>query len=247
MPRTLTVPYPNHGAIHTETKAGPKRNLITAPSIDYTVQGDDFTGDALRAWYPGSKTNGASASVTFTEHNSLKFLELVSGTDDDGYAGQGVGMQYTGDRGVLAQFIVTTPAAITTMKVEVGVSDNDQDAGAVNQKATTTTATATDFAVAILDTDDDSNWAFVSAKGGTVVVTQDLLAVAVSTTYVIEIRVEGDNVELWIDGTKLAGHGSNTGIEGGTDLTPWVFCQARAGSASRTLQWRKWQTAMPAY
>lgn len=247
MPSTLTVPYPNHGALHRLTKEGDHRALLAVPSFDYTTDWDAFRGDLLLDEYPAAKTNGTLAAVTFTEHNVNKYLDLVSGTDDAGYAGQGVGMQYTGDRGWLAQFIIRTPAAVTTMKVEVGMSDADDDAGAVNQKATTSTATAGDFAVAIFDTADDANWAFISAKGGTVVESQDLLAIAASTTYVIELRGQGDNVTLWINGSRLASHGSNAGIEGGTALTPWVFCQARTGSASRTLQWHKWSVTQPAY
>jgi len=156
-------------------------------------------------------------------------------------------MHFTGDRGCLSEFIVRTPAAITTMKFEVGLSDADDDAGAVNQKAATTSATAGSFAVFVFDTDDDANIAFVSAKGGTVVSTHDIQAAAVDTTYRFAIRVTGDNVEGFINGSKVAAHGGNAGIEGGTGLTPWAFVQARTGSASRTLQWHKWRVTQPAY
>jgi hypothetical protein len=241
---SLPVPFPTDGDIQQKTQIGFRRQLWTPGSFDYTVWEDSFTGDAILDEYPAAKTNGASAAVTFAEHNVNKYLSLVSGTADDGYAGQGVGMQYTGDRGVLLQGIVRTPSAVTTLKIEFGLSDADDDAGAVNVKATPS-ATAADFAVFVVDTDDDTNIGFVSAKAGTLTATQDIQAVAASTTYRFAIRVEGDAVSGWLNGTQVAG-GSHV-IEGGNALTPWCFVQARAGSASRTVQLHKWQVIQPAY
>ena len=243
----LVIPYPTDGKIARKTGIGDWRDLWIPNSFDYTPIGDAFDGDSLDVRYPAAKTNGASAAVTHTEHNVNSYVDLVSGTADDGYAGQGYGLHFTGDRGLLAEFIVRTPATITTMKIEVGMSDADDDAGAVNQKATTSTATATDFAVFVVDTDDDTNIAFISAKGGTVVETQDIVALVASTTYRFAIRIDGDNVQGYINGEQAAGHGSDAGIEGGNGLTPWAFVQARAGSASRTLQWHKWRVIQPAY
>ena len=246
----LPIPYPSDGDIQRFTGSGPLRDIVIPSSFDYTVTEDSFGGDAIVDEYPGAKTNGTSAAVTFTEHNANKYLDLISGTANDGYAGQGYGMHFTGDRGCLSEFIVRTPAAITTMKFEVGLSDADDDAGAVNQKAESgsgTSATAGSFAVFVFDTDDDANIAFVSAKAGTVVSTHDIQAAAVDTTYRFAIRVTGDNVEGFINGSKVAAHGGNAGIEGGTGLTPWTFVQARNGSASRTLQWHKWRVTQPAY
>ena len=240
------IPYPTDGKIQKQTSIGYERDLWVPGSDDYDVYTDSFHGDSLDARYPAAKTNGASAAVTFTEHSTNAFLDLISGTDANGYAGQGYGMQLTGDRGVLATFIVRTPAVVTSMKFEVGLSDNDQDAGAVNVKATPS-ATATDYAVFVMDTTDDAIIAFHSAKGGTIVATEGLGTVTINTTYRFAIRIEGDNIQAYINGEEVAGHGKNAGIEGGTDITPWVFCQARAGSASRTLQWHRWRAIQPAY
>ena len=155
-----------------------------------------------------------------------------------------MGLQYTGDRGVLGEFLIRTPAAVTTMKIEVGFSDADDDAGAINAKATPT-FTATDCAVFVVDTDDDANIAFISAKAGTAVATQDIQAIAASTTYRFAVRIEGDSVSAYINGSQVAGHAD--GIEGGNALTPWAFVQARTGSASRTIQLHKWRAIQPAY
>ena len=95
-----------------------------------------------------------------------------------------MGMQFTGDRGILAEFIVTTPADVATMKVEVGLTDDDQaDAGAVNVKATPSVRAA-DLAVFCFDRDDNTEWGCFSAKAGTIVATDDLETVAASTTIV---------------------------------------------------------------
>ena len=240
----LAVPFPTDQLIARKTSIGHARDLWIPSSFDYDVFEDKFWGDLLLDEYPSAKTNGTSAAVTFTEHNANGYLELVSGTDSEGYAGQGMGLQFTGDRGVLAEFIIKLPSAITTLKVEVGLSDADDDSGAVNQKATTSTATATDFAVVCFDTDDDTNFAFISAKAGTVVETQDITAhlPILSTTYRIAIRVEGDSCSAYINGTPVGGH--DAGIEGGSALTPWVVVQARTTS-SRTRHLHQWRCIQP--
>ena len=239
------TPYPTDGLLDRLGIGKREVAFHSVSSFDIDMFEDKFWGDAILGQYPAAKTNGTSAAVTFTEHNQNAYLDLVSGTADNGYAGQGMGLQFTGDRGLLAEFIMRTPAAVTTLKFECGLSDADDDAGAVNQKAATTTATAADFGVFVVDTDDDANIAFVSANGGTVSTTQDIMAVAANTTYRFAVRVTNNDVVGYINGTVVATHGS--GIEGGSKLTPWAFCQARAGSASRTMQLHKWRVQQPAY
>lgn len=245
------IPYPSGGALKRHTQVGFRRDLWSPSDFGMKVFDDGFWGDAILGLYPAAKTNGASAAVTFTEHNLDGYVELVSGTDNDGYAGQGIGLQWSGDRGFLAEFLVKTPADVATFKMEVGVSDADDHAGAVLVKATPT-ATATDYAVFVVDTDDDTAIAFHSAKAGTIVASETIdggsaLAIAASTVYYVAIRVDGDNVEGEIrpggvDGRRIrVAHGGNAGIEGGTALTPWAFCQARAISASRTVQLHRWR------
>ena len=245
MASSLPIPFPSGYEIQRKTNIGFQRNLWIPSSFDYNTREDAFTGDAIDARYPAAKTNGTSAAVTHTEHTVNGGISLVTGTADDGYAGQGYGLNLSGDRGFLFEGALTTPAAITTLKFEIGVSDADDDAGAVNSKGSAT-ATAGDFAVFVFDTDDDTNLAFISAKGGTVVATQDISAVtiAAATTYRFAIRVEDDNVKAWVNGTAV---GSAHLIEGGTKVTPWVFAQARANSASRTVVFNKWRTIEPAF
>ena len=237
------IGYPTDGLVD---KMGYKREseLHISNSFDHDDWTDGFFGDALDAQYPAAKTNGTSAAVTLTEHSANGFLQLVTGTANDGYAGQGFGMNWTGDRGVLMQAIITTPAAITTWKWECGVSDADDDAGAVNVKATPN-ATAADYGVFVYDTDDDTSIAFHSAKAGTITATEGITTCVVDTTYRLAVRVTGDNITAYINGEVVAEHGG--GIEGGSGITPWAFSQARAGSASRILKLNRWGMNQPAY
>ena len=239
----LPVPFPTGELIRQKTSVGFARDLWIPSSFDYDVFEGKFWGDALWGGYPSAKTNGTSAAVTFTEHNVNGYIDLVSGTDNDGYAGQGIGLQFTGDRGILAEFLFRTPAAVTTMKFEIGLSDADDDGGAIATKATPT-FTAGDCAVFIVDTDDDANIAFITANTSAAVATQDIVAIAASTTYRFAIRVDGNSVSAYINGSQVAG-GTHT-IEGGTALTPWAFVQARTTS-SRTMLLNKWRVIQPSY
>ena len=239
------TPYPTDGLLDRLGIGKREVAFHSVSSFDIDMFEDKFWGDAILGQYPAAKTNGTSAAVTFTEHNQNAYLDLVSGTTQHGYAGQGMGLQFTGDRGVLAEFIMRTPSSVADLKFECGLSDADDDAGAVNQKAATTTATAADFGVFVVDTTDDANIAFVSANGGTVSTTQDIMAVAANTTYRFAVRVTNNDVVGYINGTVVATHGS--GIEGGSKLTPWTFCQARAADNSRTMQLHKWRVQQPAY
>jgi hypothetical protein len=242
----LPIPFPSGELIQRKTSSGYTRDLLIPSSFDYDVFEDKFWGDTFRDEYPAGKTNGTSAAVTFAEHNTNGFLSLVSGTADDGYAGQGLGLNFTGDRGVLFEAILEMPGTITTMKWECGLSDADDDAGAVNVKATPS-VTATDFAVFCFDTDDDTNIAFISAIGGDggKVATQDIRTLVASETLRLAVRVETDSIAAYINGVQVAG-GTHQ-IQGGNKITPWAFVQARTGSASRTVKLHKWRCTQPAY
>lgn len=242
MSTLLRVPFPSDSKLARATSFGDENALLAASAIaDYNVWKDMFWGDQIDAKYPAASTD--TGTVTFTEHNLGHFLEFKSSAGNDKYAGQGVGLQWSGDRGILLQGIIVTPAAITAMKFEFGLSDADDDAGAVLDKSAET-STATDFAVIVYDTDDDANIAFVTATGGTVAATQDIVAAAVSTTYRLAVRVEGDSCSAYLNGSQIAG-GAHV-LDGSVALTPWCFVQARSGT-ERILQLHQWSVIEPAY
>ena len=253
---TPTVPYWSGGKLGraVTSERGPMADLLAQNDFLYNKLEDDFRGDALRAWYPIAKTNGASAAVTFTEHNTEGFIDLVTGTDIDGYAGQGVGLQWNGDRGMLAEFMFRTPSDLADFKFEVGVPDADDLAGAVATKATPT-VNMTDGAVLVYDSTDDSKLTLVHSKAGTTAAVDLDMTLTVSTRYYVAFRVTDDNVEVMIrglDGTSSAQETvsnavAGAGLEGGNDLTPWMFAQARAGAASKFIRWYKWRVTEPAW
>ena len=146
---TPPVPFPNSGLIQQKTGKGYMRDLWTPNSFDYNVFEDKFWGDEIDTIYPAAKVS--NGTVVFTEHNLHGFLEFKSGSSNDDYAGQGLGLQFTGDRGFLAEFLVKTPSAVTAFKFEVGVTDDDQtDAGVVTLKQAAPTVRANDAATSIV-------------------------------------------------------------------------------------------------
>lgn len=241
-----TIPYPETGLLAKNTLIGYERDLWTpGGNFDYNVFQDNFWGDSLDVKYPIAKTNGASAAVTFTEHNLHGFLEFVTGTDSAGYAGQGLGLQFDGDRGYLADFLIKLPSSLATLKFEVGVSDVDNAAGAVNVKATPS-FNVTDTAVFIFDTADNTQFDFIT-KGNslTLQTTENRRALSASEFLRLSIRASGNTVEFWINGVKKGSHPAS--VEGGSPMTPWVFAQARTGSASRTVELHKWRVIVPSW
>lgn len=252
MSDNVIVPRPTAGLIRQRIpQTDWRRDLWVPGSFDYNVDEDAFKGDTLNVQYPAAKTNGTSSAVTFTEHSSGGFLTLDAGTDINGYAGQGKGLQYTGDVGILFEAIIEIPTVLGSIKFEVGLSDADDIAGAVLSKSGVTN-TGTDFAVMVYDSADNTDLALHSAKGGVDVQTDGVQgrAIAFDTKFLVAIRVDGDNVEAYwgIGGAvaRVAVHGANAGIEGATTLTPWFFVQNIDGN-QHTLKVHKWRVTAPAY
>lgn len=233
------TPYPTAGKLdRSGLPVGLMADLVAASPFDLFTFDVLHLGDAVNDAID-VLTNGISAAAA--QNSNGRGLELTTGTDDNGYAGYALSLgPWKGDTGFLVEHWLELPATITTLKIEAGVTDALADAGAVNVKATPT-ATATDYAVFVYDTDDDGVIAAHSAKAGTIVATEGVDTLSGSDKLYLAIRGDGDNVEFWYQANgmaapvKAAGHGGGAGIEGGTALTPWVFVQARAGSASRTV------------
>ncbi|KKN67791.1 hypothetical protein LCGC14_0458240 [marine sediment metagenome] len=239
----LPVAYPADGLIEQKTGRGFRRDLWIPSSFDYTITEDDFSGDQLKAEYPAAVTS--TGTRTFTEHNVGAYLELKSGASTGNYAGTGYGMNWSGDRGFLFEAIVKLPSDIATFKFECGISDADGDAGAVNQKATSTTHNADDYAVFIFDTTHNTSLDFFTRlDAGTVQKTEAVRTIAASGVLRFAIRVNGDDVQAWVNGQKVAEHA--LGVQGGDGVTPWFFCQARTNS-ERILQVHKWRMTANAY
>lgn len=208
------------------------RNILMTGDPAFEVVYTHFLGDALPGEWGAAATNGTAAAVTVASSR----LTCTSGTDDDGYAGQGHGLFWKGDRGFYFENF-TAIDTIATSKIEVGVTDSLADGGAVLLKATPT-ATASDFVVLVRDTDDNTELDLISLKnGGAVTANAENVYTVVGGTYFrSEFRGQNDAVSVFVNGGNV-GTGA---IEGGNLITPWVFAQSRAGAASRIATSEYW-------
>lgn len=188
-------------------------------------------GDLIPDEWVAAATNGTSAAVSV----GSGLLTMTTGTDDNGYAGQAFGLLWKGDLGYTSEFIFAPGSAITTIKFEVGMTDAVADAGAVATKATPT-GTADDFVVLVYDTDDNTQLDVIYEldNGGPAAAAENVATVAASTYLRAQFRALTDNVGVSVNGSLVA----VANCQGGDLVTPWVFAQARAGAASRTLDTR---------
>ena len=200
------------------------RNMLLVYNPEYHTLYTHFLGDALPGEWASAKTNGTSAAVTVASSQ----LTQTAGTDDNGYAGNGYGLFWTGTRGFYMEtaFAIDT---VTSSKIEIGVTDAVDDAGAVATKATPT-ATADDFVVLVRDTDDNTELDLISGSNTTITANaENVYTVVGATVFRAEFRGRGTKVAAYVN-SKHVGDGTLTAADA---LTPWIFTQARAVSASR--------------
>lgn len=224
------------------TTRGLLYDMLALHTRDMVVWEDDFLGDALHSGY-ATNTSGTGAVAAAIASNALGgATQLVTGTDDNGYSTLYLGSEnFTADQDAIVVARVKM-SAITTVKVEVGFIDDGTAAGAINA-LDTPTATATDAVCAIFDTDaTEDNWQFAGVRNGTAWSDATVDTAPVADTYqwigvvLKRINLATDNVmaELWIDGVKKATK-SLDAVSNTVSMAPYIFAQARAASASRTV------------
>lgn len=208
-----------------------------------TIYMTPFMGDALPGEWGAAKTNGTAAAVSVASTT----LICTSGTDDNGYAGQGYGLFWKGDNGIYFESEQQLDT-LATSKIEIGLTDSIADAGAVATKATPT-GTADDFCVLVRDTDDNTDLDVISEldNGGPTADAEGVLTVVAATNFTAIFRAQGDAVDVavgsQVSNAATVGSGS---MQGGDLVSPWVFAQSRAVSASRILTTSYWYVAGPA-
>ncbi len=211
---------------------------------------DEFVGQIDVGVYKwGSITNGTSAAVTGTVASVANGIcRLTTGTTTEGYAAifpnfdAGLeGAAYLGNNSAVMWARIKVSAA-TTLKVEVGFTDADDDTGAVDTLATPST-TASDCAVWCYDTLDTGGlfWQGVySVNSTTPTKYEPATHLPVAGTYEwLGVALLGDKVKFMRADQYGNPNGESgwfaTGITATDALVPWIFAQARTGSASRTV------------
>lgn len=214
---------------------------------------DDFIGGIDVATYRyGSITNGTSAAITGSVASTTNGIcRLTTGTTDDGYAAifpnYGASLKGACALGNNSPVIWARikVSAITTVKIEVGFTDADDDTGAVLALATPT-VTADDCAVWCFDTDDSGGGTYWQGVFAAAATPGTKVEPAVATVTPVAAQYEWLGVAILGDKVKFmhADQYGNPDYESAwqasaitaTDaLVPWIFVQSRAGSASRTL------------
>ena len=217
---------------------------------EYVGFWDDFIGTRGGTWpasTPYAATTGTGTEVIGITQAVGGTMTLTTGANADDSAGQGLGLNWSGDRGFY--FVCRAKLnTITDAKFEIGMTDDEagDDTGEVATKATPT-FNATDCALFAFDTVDDTNVTFVS-NGGTTDANADATAftLAADTYFVMEIvgkgptDTTGDNVAGYING-QLVGSGN---INGASPLTPWVYVETNT-TATRTLTVDYWGVIGP--
>lgn len=211
-----------------------KSLLVLPGNPEYISFWDDFLGTRSGTWPAGTpyaSTVGVGTEVIGISSGFGGRMSVATGVNNGDTAGQGVGLNWRGDEGVY--FIARLQIdRITTAKFEIGLTDAVDDDGAVLVKATPS-FTATDCALFVFDTTDDTEVTFVS-NGGTTDANQDFtdFDIAAAAYFIVEIVVQGDFAQGYING-KSQGSGGN--IEGGNLLTPWVYAEALSGASVAVL------------
>lgn len=171
MPATDYLPRHLAHAFSRLGKAGEgiKGIIALSGNPEYVSYWDDFLGTRGGTWpasTPYAATVGTGTEVIGITQARNGTMTLTTGATDGNTAGQGFGLNWSGDDGFyfIARVMVDR---IMACKFEVGMSDAVNDDGAVLDKsATPPTFTATDCGLFCYDTTDNTLLTFMS-NGGT--------------------------------------------------------------------------------
>lgn len=217
---------------------------------EYVSFWDDHIGTRSGTWPAGTPyaaTVGTGTEVIGITQAVGGVMRLTTGAAGSDTAGQGLGLNWSGDRGFYFIARLKTFTRITNVKFEIGMTDAVNDDGAALVKATPS-FTATDCALFCLDTTDDAEVTFLS-NGGTTDANADAtdFTLANDTYFVVEIvgkgptDTTGDNVAGYLNG-QLIGSGN---INGASPLTPWVYVEDLAQSTATSLDVDYWGCVGP--
>lgn len=228
----------------------PLKGLIAlSGNPEYVAFWDDHLGTRSGTWPAGTPyaaTVGTGTEVIGLTQAVGGTMTLTTGNGGSDTAGQGLGLNWSGDRGFYFIARCKMATRITNVKFEIGMTDAVDDDGAVAVKATPT-FTATDCALFVYDTTDDTNVTFVSNGGSTDANANATFTIVNDTYFVVEVvgkgatDTTGDNVAGFING-QLVGSGN---INGASPLTPWAYVEDLATSAATTFTVDYWGVIGP--
>ena len=206
--------------------------------FDINKWDDDFQGDTLHGGYQSTASGASAAAAAINTGAVGGQVRLTTGTDDNGRSDLSLGLHYYGQNNAIVAARVAL-SAVSTVKLEVGFTDvlSGTDAGAVDV-LTTPTFNAADWVGFCLDTDLDANFRFLGVAAGTassVVATARPPTAATFEWYVVQLSdTRARGFILTASGGEVYSTGWITGaVTADVLLTPWVFAQSRAVSASR--------------
>src|SRR5574341_488707 len=191
MPAVDFLPRRLYNAFSRMGVTEPVKGLLALQgNPEYVSFWDDFIGTRGGTWpasTPYAATTGTGTEVIGITQAVGGTMTLTTGANADDSAGQGLGLNWSGDRGFY--FICRAKLdTITNAKFEIGMTDDEagDDTGEVGTKATPT-FNATDCALFVFDTTDDTNVTFVSNGGTTDANADATFTLAADTYFVIEV------------------------------------------------------------
>jgi hypothetical protein len=220
------------------------RDYLEILAWDHVDVEDDFIGTTLSAvlWTTANSGGAGAASLVHLANSFSGEATMVGGTTDDAWVRAHFNsMQFKGELNAVIAARVKV-SAVTTVKLEVGFTDATGDAGAVNILATPT-YTASDCALWCFDADDAGNatgWQGIGVKANTGITKLEPTTVnpAADTYQRLVVALRDDNAKYMVfdanDGLIYESAWQASAVTKTVGLTPWLFVQERAGSASRT-------------
>ncbi len=214
---------------------------------NYVSVWDDFTGTRTGSWPAGTDyaaTVGVNSEVIGITQAVGGTMTLTTASGGSDSAGQGYGLNWSGDTGFYFISRCKLATRVTDVKFEVGMTDSVSDDGAVATKSVPT-FTATDCGLFVYDTTDDINTTFVS-NGGTSDANSDAgeplgaVTITIAAPGVFSLAqhglIAGERVVFATTGALPTGLTAGTAVfVSATDLTGATFTvSATAGGAQIT-------------
>lgn len=208
---------------------------LLSPDIVYFH--DDFMGDLIADEWQFDKAGSSAADAVIVAGQPDGEVILDAGSADDGHSALALGLHFRGDRNVVMEARVKV-SVITTVKVEVGLTDVVTDNGAVNSLGSNT-ATATDAVLWVVDTDDTAYWQNWGVDSGTPATKLEPSIALANTWATLGIYLKDTTAWFYYkDANGRLTYLSDPMTDAVTEtvsLTPWIHVQNRAGSIQRTL------------